>query len=103
MPKEQYVDFAPRTTERWDTERFTSERDRAHGQEVTRVDERNVRMSGALRPPRRRDHSADTDDLSDRRGPRGGYEEDYVREREVYRDEPRDLPVRSRTTVEREP
>ena len=42
----------------------------------------------------------------DRRGPPPRvYEDDYVREREVYRDDPRDprdLPVRSKTTVERE-
>jgi hypothetical protein len=104
MPRDPYVDYAPpRSTQRWDNERFTSERDRTRGQEVERFEERDVRISsGPGRHSRRRDHSADTDDLMDRRAPRGAYEEDSVREREVYRDEPRDLPVRSRTTVERE-
>ncbi|KFX86516.1 hypothetical protein O988_09531, partial [Pseudogymnoascus sp. VKM F-3808] len=57
------------------------------------------------RPSRRRSPSVDSD-ISSRRGPPPPrvYEDDYVREREreVYRDDPRDLPVRSKTTVERE-
>ena len=103
MPRESYVDYAPRTSQRWDSERFTTERDRTRGQEVTRFEERDVRVSsGPGRPSRRRDISSDSDDFVDRRGPRGTYEEDFVREREVYRESPRDLPVRSKTTIERE-
>ncbi|KFY23353.1 hypothetical protein V493_05907 [Pseudogymnoascus sp. VKM F-4281 (FW-2241)] len=102
MPREEYTDYAPRPTQRWD-ERFGSERERTRDREVERFDDRDVRLPpGPGRPSRRRDHSADTDELIDRRGPPRGYEDDFLREREVYRDDPRDLPVRSKTTVERE-
>lgn len=106
MSRDAYTDYAPpRQSQRWEDaeQRFATDRDRAREREVERFEEREVRGPG--RPARRRDHSADTDELIDRRGPpRGGYEDDYVREREreVYRDDPRDLPVRSKTTVERE-
>ncbi len=98
MPRDPYTDYAPPRPA--DHDRFDDRDDR-----------------GPARPSRRdrdRDHSVSSDDefVSSRRGPPSrappaGYEDDYVRERErereVYRDEPpRDLPVRSRTTVERE-
>ncbi|KFZ04306.1 hypothetical protein V502_10248, partial [Pseudogymnoascus sp. VKM F-4520 (FW-2644)] len=89
MPRD--TDYAPRPTQRWDD----AERDR--------LDDREARLPpGPSRPSRRRDHSASSDEFVDRRGPPRVYEDDYVREREVYRDDPRDLPVRSKTTVERE-
>lgn len=106
MPRDPYTDYAPpRSAQRWDdADRFANERgDRPRDRDFERFDDR-----GPARPSRRaRDHSASSDEFVDRRGPpsRAAYEDDYVREREreVYRDEPpRDLPVRSRTTVERE-
>ncbi|OAF58787.2 hypothetical protein VC83_06069 [Pseudogymnoascus destructans] len=92
MPRDSYTDDAPsRSDLRWDAERGDRDRDRD-------------RRPG--RPSRRRDHSASSDDeFVSRRGPpsRAAYEDDYVRVREVYRDDPpRDLPVRTRTTVERQ-
>ncbi|KFZ07305.1 hypothetical protein V501_06578, partial [Pseudogymnoascus sp. VKM F-4519 (FW-2642)] len=106
MPRDPYTDYAPpRSAQRWDdADRFANERgDRPRDRDLERFDD-----LGPARPSRRaRDHSASSDEFVDRRGPpsRAAYEDDYVREREreVYRDEPpRDLPVRSRTTVERE-
>ncbi|OBT71763.1 hypothetical protein VF21_09400 [Pseudogymnoascus sp. 05NY08] len=114
MPRDPYTDYAPpRSSQRWDADRFAYERDRPRDRDrdLERFDDRG----GPARPSRRaRDHSASSDDefVSRRgppsRGPPAAYEDDYVRERErereVYRDDPppRDLPVRSRTTVERE-
>lgn len=108
--------YSTRPRQRWDAERFAAERDRGSDHEQSRFEERDdVRSSsGPRRAPRPRDHSPDTDDFFDRRenrgafedeGSRGGFEDDYIRKREVYHEEPRTLPVRSRRpsiSIERE-
>ncbi|OBT50331.1 hypothetical protein VE04_08986, partial [Pseudogymnoascus sp. 24MN13] len=92
MPRDPYTEYAPpRSAQRWDdADRFADELgDRPRDRDLDRLDDRG----GPDRPARRaRDHSASSDD----------YVREREREREVDRDEPpRDLPVRSRTTVER--
>ncbi|KFY35981.1 hypothetical protein V495_07962, partial [Pseudogymnoascus sp. VKM F-4514 (FW-929)] len=58
MPRDPYTDYAPRPTQRWDADRFASERDR------DRFDDDR----GPSRPSRRRSPSVDSD-ISSRRGP----------------------------------
>ena len=91
--------------ERWDTERFTIERDRNRfGGERERFEERDsrfVRGSGFGRPRER-----SVDEVYERRGPRG-FEEDRYERREYYDDEPRFQrePLRDRgptLTIEKE-
>ncbi|OBT63114.1 hypothetical protein VE03_07460 [Pseudogymnoascus sp. 23342-1-I1] len=110
MPRDEYTDYAPRPTQRWDAVSDRDDRDRDHPRDTDRYydDRPPPPPPGPSRPSRRRSPSPSSSVADSRRAPpRGGvYEDDYIRERsrerEVYRDDPRDLPVRSKTTVERE-
>lgn len=81
------------TAQRWDAERFANE--------ASRYEERDVRIStGPGRGSRIREHSTGTDEFFDRRAPHIGgggsrYDDDMVRERDVYREEV-NIPIRSR-------
>jgi len=94
--------YAARPAQRWDAERVVDERDRSGGREMVRIEERERDVG----PGRVREHSAGTDEFFERRAPHHErHGQDFVREREVYREEPRVLPVRSRrqsVTVDRE-
>ncbi|RFU36232.1 hypothetical protein B7463_g1, partial [Scytalidium lignicola] len=97
--------FSPRSSQRWDTERFTVERDRdrdRHDDRYTEVD-RDVRYrsNGGYGRPRERS----VDEIYERRGPRDSFEDDHVRERIYYDDEPRhdrDRVRREAVTIEKE-
>lgn len=85
---------------RWDSERFTAERDRARfgGGERDRFDERDrfeERDSSFLRPaPGGRARERSVDEIYERRGPRG-FEEDRYERRTTDYEEPRYAPERS--------
>jgi hypothetical protein len=96
---------------RWDSERFTIERDRNRFGERDRFEERETRITHAGPPPRAssRHRELSVDEVYDRRTSRG-FEEDRVRGRVHYDEhgEPRfarDIPVRSHRgsiTIEKE-
>lgn len=104
--------YGGRGGQRWDSERFNMERDRVrYGGERDTFQEREVIRDTIVPrggvyggPPRPRERSFD--EVHERSGPRGGYEEDRIRERVYYDDAPRyereREPVRERTTIEKE-
>lgn len=82
------------TAQRWDAERFANEASRYVERDT------NARIStGSGRGSRIREHSTGTDEFFDRRAPhiggRGGYDDDMVREPDIYREE-MNIPIRSR-------
>ncbi|KAF9880449.1 hypothetical protein CkaCkLH20_02403 [Colletotrichum karsti] len=104
--------------ERWDRDRFMYERERDRGygddrrgfDERSRFDERERERDDYYPPPRRgRDHSDERYDRGDR-GYRGGYDDDFVRDRRHVeedryrprRDEPLDREFDRRLHLERE-
>lgn len=89
------IPFGARGSQRWDTERFAMERDRA------RFEERESRIS---RGPGGRVRERSVDEIYERRGPRG-YEDDRYESRRHYEEEPSPRfppPGRDRVVIEKE-
>ena len=103
--------YGVRGPERWDAERFTMERERERdrsrfGAERDRSQERESHFSRGL-PSRPRERSVDEIyERRERTGPRqGGYEDERVREKVYYDEEPRLAPRprgNSTLTIEKE-
>jgi len=91
MSRDPYGDRGP---QRWDNDRFT--------RETVRYEEDRSPRRGSGLGPRPRERSVD--EVYERRvsGPRGYEEDDRVRERIVYDDEPRYRPRRESVTIEKE-